>query len=124
MGLIALALYDWWRWYTNAPDRPLTMSIMASRVTVIAVFQFRRTLKETTDLALGVQGERDAACTLEDLRPAGYRFFHDLEAERGAVDHVAIGPAGVFVIETKTRSKPVGRHAKVEYDGTRVLVDG
>jgi len=39
------------------------------------------------------------------------------------IDHVLIGPSGVFAIETKTRSKRSG-NAKVRYDGNRVIVDG
>lgn len=40
------------------------------------------------------------------------------------LDHVLVGPSGVFLIETKTFSKPVRRDARVEYDGREVRVRG
>jgi hypothetical protein len=70
------------------------------------------------------RGEKIVAEALEELKAYGYRVFHDLEGEGFNVDHVVIGPAGVFAIETKMRTKPGGRQATVEYDGQRVLVAG
>src|SRR5689334_11974907 len=62
---------------------------------------------------------------LEQLRAAGYRVFHDVKGgENFNIDHVLVGPGGVFAVETKTRSKPEGRDAKVVYDGECVRVDG
>jgi hypothetical protein len=40
------------------------------------------------------------------------------------VDHVLVGPGGVFVIETKTRMMPKGRESEVVYNGKTVKVDG
>jgi hypothetical protein len=41
---------------------------------------------------------------LDDLRGYGYRVTHDLTRDGFNIDHVAVGPAGVFAIETKFRS--------------------
>ncbi|MBA2430881.1 MAG: NERD domain-containing protein, partial [Chthoniobacterales bacterium] len=38
------------------------------------------------------------------LRGAGYHVFHDLRRDGFNIDHVVVGPAGVFAIETKFRS--------------------
>ena len=46
---------------------------------------------------------------LSQLMFHGYYVFHDLPGDHFNIDHVVIGPAGVFAIETKTRSKPVGK---------------
>jgi len=55
-------------------------------------------------------GERLVAEHLADLRVLGFHVFHDLPAQGNAkafnLDHVVVGPSGVFVIETKARSKP------------------
>lgn len=61
---------------------------------------------------------------LERLREQGYQLFHDVTGEGFNVDHVLIGPAGVFTIETKTRSKPRRGDARVSFDGERLLVAG
>ncbi len=59
------------------------------------------------NLYLGYFGERVVAEALEPLKAQGYQIFHDLPAgdEQGSfnIDHVVVGPAGVFAIETKTR---------------------
>jgi hypothetical protein len=51
----------------------------------------------------GAAGERRTAEYLDDLTASGYVILHDrlLPGLRTNIDHVAIGPAGVFVIETK-----------------------
>ena len=61
---------------------------------------------------LGYFGERLVAEQLEPLKLRGWRIFHDVPAVRNGhtfnLDHVAVGPAGVFVIETKTFRKGLG----------------
>lgn len=52
-------------------------------------------------LRSGIRGEMRVAGFLAELEPDGYRVLHDVELGRGNADHVVVGPAGVFVIETK-----------------------
>jgi hypothetical protein len=52
----------------------------------------------------GVQGERHTARLLDRLTRDGYVVFHDLAVPgntRANVDHLVIGPTGVFVIDSK-----------------------
>jgi hypothetical protein len=49
----------------------------------------------------GLTGERQVADVLASLDDVGVVAVHDLELGLGNVDHVAIGPTGVFAIETK-----------------------
>ena len=84
--------------------------------------------KELRKLALAFDGERYVAEELTGLMSRGYRVFHDFQVDWFPgrifnVDHIAVGPEGVFAIETKTRRKLLGetrneqaRH-KVYYDG-------
>lgn len=41
---------------------------------------------------------------LESLAPQGWRVLHDISFGRGNVDHVLIGPGGVFTVETKSHA--------------------
>jgi nitrate reductase NapE component len=74
---------------------------------------------------LGWFGERLIAEELEPLRESGWKIFHDVPAERGKhefnIDHVAVGPGGVFSIETKMRragqSRTGRRDRELQYDG-------
>jgi hypothetical protein len=78
---------------------------------------------------LGYLGERAVAEELDLLRAKGYRVFHDVPAEGRArdfnLDHVAIGPTGVAMIETKARRKGRVRDGyedyKVFYDGKQLI---
>lgn len=74
---------------------------------------------------LGWFGERMTAEELEPLREQSWRVFHDVPAESGKqefnIDHVVVGPGGVFSIETKMRRKgharPGLKDHEVRYDG-------
>jgi hypothetical protein len=48
----------------------------------------------------GAAGERKTARQLARL-PASWRVWHDLNGPRGNIDHLVVGPAGVFVLDTK-----------------------
>jgi hypothetical protein len=65
-------------------------------------------VEEGRSYHLGLRGEMATAEALHDhrLAIAGYTVFHDVPGD-GAwnVDHLVVGPAGVFVIETKTRRR-------------------
>lgn len=55
------------------------------------------------DCHLGLLGEKIVAENLAPLVAAGCRVFHDVPAGAFNLDHVVVGPTGVFAIETKTR---------------------
>ena len=55
---------------------------------------------------------------------AAITSFHDVVGLGFNVDHVIVGPAGVFTVETKTWSKPAKGDAKVVFDGERVRING
>lgn len=78
---------------------------------------------------LGYMGEREVAEHLSVLLSCGFRVYHDVPAENGGkkfnLDHVAVGPSGVAVIETKTRRKgrarPGFKDHIVVYDGRQLI---
>ena len=53
--------------------------------------------------ARGASGEEQVGAVLAGMETDGWRAVHDIDLGRGNVDHVAIGPGGVFAIETKAR---------------------
>lgn len=119
-----IALMEWWRWWTSSPPSPVLLTLLAIAVTGIAAWKLRAVKAATANLKLGLKGERATGQLLQsELLPLGYHVFHDCCFEKFNVDHVAIGPGGVFAIETKTRSKPAG-DARVTYDGRQILVNG
>lgn len=67
--------------------------------------------------------ERAVGQFLEGLREGGARIFHDVPAEGFNLDHVVISKHGIYVVETKTISKP-SADDRVIYDGEQVTVAG
>ena len=49
----------------------------------------------------GAEGERMTEKELRPLANEGWYVAHDLEGRFGNVDHVVIGPAGVFILDSK-----------------------
>jgi len=68
----------------------------------------------------GAEGEEHVGRLLNKLRKAGWLVMHDLEISHTGrnVDHLAIGPTGVFVIETKKLS------GEVRVNGPSIKVNG
>lgn len=70
----------------------------------------------------GAEGERLTGAELERLRAAGWTVFHDVRWPgrlRANIDHVAVGPQGVFVIDTKNWSGAIHVVDDVLYAGGR-----
>ena len=85
--------------------------LAAMAVALLAgVFRCRRRVEA---FFKGAAGEEEVGRLLARL-PAGYHVFHSLDAGGGVtmwrggdIDHVVVGPCGVFVIETKSWRGPV-----------------
>jgi hypothetical protein len=69
----------------------------------------------------GLKAELFTAQELNRLMGMGCTVLHDVPADKFNLDHVVIGPRGVFLVETKSVRKPrktEGQdHFKVAYDG-------
>jgi hypothetical protein len=55
----------------------------------------------------GASGEEHVGGLLDELEDSGWRVIHDASLGRGNVDHILIGPPGVFTVETKSHAGPV-----------------
>jgi hypothetical protein len=51
--------------------------------------------------ARGAAGERKVGATLEGLGP-DWHVLHDIYLGRGNIDHIVVGPGGVYTVETKS----------------------
>jgi hypothetical protein len=66
----------------------------------------------------GATGEEQVGALLDGMRAGGWRVIHDASLGRGNVDHILIGAAGIFTIETKSHPGPV-RVARVHGETLR-----
>jgi len=55
----------------------------------------------------GATGEEQVGGLLDELAGSEWRVIHDASLGRGNVDHILIGPGGVFTVETKSHPGPV-----------------
>ncbi len=124
MMLVCGAIAEWWRFWRKDQFHPWLYTVMAAVAVVIVTMRFRRALRELRQYREGRDGERTVAERLEHLRESGFRILHDLVAADFNIDHVAIGPSGVFAIETKTLKKRGGREEKAEFDGQTIFIKG
>lgn len=81
-----------------------------------------RILERARACRIGLLGEQAVAEQLNHLIADGYHIFQDVPGSGNwNIDHVAVGPAGVFAIETKARTKKPGpnnqRDCEVVFDG-------
>ncbi len=102
----------------------LTIAAFVAALVLAGRWFFSR-LGRRREQYLGYFGERVVAEFLEPMRASGWRIFHDVPCETGRdrfnIDHVAIGPGGVYAIETLTRPRGVAREGHDDY---KVFFDG
>jgi hypothetical protein len=119
-----IAGLDWWRYAFNVKPNPWISTCATAVIAVYAVVRVRRTVKQLRQLKLGRDGERAVAQYLEWFRTAGFFVFHDVPNDDSNIDHVLIGPRGMFTIETKTLSKPARGECKVRVAGAQIYANG
>jgi hypothetical protein len=122
--VVILALLDWWRLYAKAPPTPLFSSVIALIMICITAWKVYNKLTIIKKIKLGRDGEKAVGQFLECLREKGARIFHDIPGDGFNLDHVVVHSTGVYVIETKTLSKPERGETKLVFDGRRILKNG
>jgi hypothetical protein len=128
VGMPIGAAAEWVRYgmgWNPTVQSSIGMTLAAISGVCLAAYKIWRMLPEARAITLGIEGEVAVGQFLQDYcRNSGYRVLHDIPGRGFNVDHVLVGPGGVFVIETKTISKPTKGNPTVRYDGQRILVDG
>jgi hypothetical protein len=92
-----------WR---HMPRIPGWYAAAATLFTVWGGWKILPLKKRIRAMKLGRDGERAVGQFLEELRKDGARVFHDIPGDNFNLDHVVITDRGIFVVETKTHSKP------------------
>jgi hypothetical protein len=74
-------------------------------VAMFVVLRYVMPLVERHDR--GAKGEEQVGSLLSGLKGKGWHAIHDASLGNGNVDHILLGPAGVFTVETKSHPGPV-----------------
>jgi hypothetical protein len=91
-------------WFFGIPN-PVIIIIACIPFIMFAVSRLKGAKRRIHNLKQGRDGERYVGQLLEQMRPCGYHVFHDVIGPSFNLDHVLVGPCGIFLIETKTWSK-------------------
>ena len=88
------------------------------------VYKLVQLISKRRKFRLGYEGELAVSQELNQLMRDGYGVYHDFPCDKFNIDHVVVGPAGVYSVETKARRKPTTGNghldAKVIYDGQKL----
>ena len=104
--LWTVAGIEWFATIRHTPRTPGIYAIAALFATFYGAWRLWRIRKRAQNLRLGRDGERAVGQFLQGLQVDGLRVFHDVVADQFNLDHVVICERGIFVVETKTWSKP------------------
>lgn len=94
-------------------------------LTVFFLLRWRRHLEERRTIRVEYEGEVSVGQELNRLMLEGYCVYHDFQADDFRIDHIIVGPKGVFGVETKARLRPTTRGQRlgaiVEYNGRALI---
>ncbi len=121
---ILWAIVEWIHWLEKSPPNPGLAASIASLIVFYSAFRIFLIKKKIKSLGLGLDGEKAVGQYLENLREQGAKVFHDIPGINFNLDHVVICNSGIYVIETKTYSKPDKGEVKILFNGETLKFNG
>jgi len=106
---------------THSIGAALILLVISSTWTFVFTRKLLRVLEDRRRYQLGFDGERYVGEELSRLIAFGFEIYHDVPFDGFNIDHVLVGKPGIFIVETKTRRKPVNEIGDKEY---HVVCDG
>ncbi len=125
---IGLTFVEWICYLFDLPQEPhpWVFTIFTIIICFCAYLYFQKLVQKGQNYRLGHDGEVVVGQLLEGLRVNGFVPIHDVPCEKKGkrfnVDHVLIGPKGIFAFETKTWRKSNGRHETINYRDGHLLI--
>ncbi|MFW8600542.1 nuclease-related domain-containing protein [Desulfobacterota bacterium M19] len=105
----------------------ISYSIFIILSTIYFCHSIYKLLNKKNLLRLGLECEVAVGQDLQNLIRYKFKVYNDFQTENFNIDHIVIGPTGVFAIETKGRSK-FAKHEnnnwKLEFDGQKLIFPG
>jgi hypothetical protein len=127
IGAIVLAFLEWLLYFTKEPRHPWVVTTIAVVVVLVALWRGKIFFRDVSNYKLGRDGEIFVGQLLEGLRSSGFVPLHDVPCKQDGkkfnIDHVIIGPKGIFAIETKTWSKE-GVQNTIDFTNDSLMKNG
>jgi hypothetical protein len=128
IGVIPLALYAALLSYVHFLFLDLGwmetgyFGILSSGFILYSVNKIKRLKSRRRRLYIRYEGQMAVAEEVNRLIPEGYRVYHDFPTDRFHIDHIIVGPHGVFTVTTKVVRKSMHRIEKpAMLDGQRIV---
>lgn len=117
MPLLAAALYFAYREVgVSGAGNLWVFGLMGAGGFAFGAYKVVRLVERTRNLRLGLEAECAVGEELNLLMKQGFSVFHDIPGDKAFnVDHVVVGPNGVFAVETKGRAKLAAKRDKSAY---------
>ncbi len=120
---LSFVITEWIRVFFIITPDPFLMTILLILVTIITFIVLKRNFDNIENYKLGRRGEIYTANILSGTRENGYFLINDIpcvgkNGKKFNIDHVLIGEAGIFSVETKTWRKYGNNenYSKLTYD--------
>jgi hypothetical protein len=99
-----VCLVEWVQRIAGEHPHPGLWMLVSLLVTCYGGVRAFRLYPQLRNLRLGERGERRVGEILDQVRAKGFFVYHDLPGNGFNVDHVVVGPTGIYAIETKVRN--------------------
>jgi len=119
-----VTLFGWMEHFGLLNTNPWVLTGWFIVITAYSIYKMRKIRATAKRLALARDGEREVGQFLDTLQRDGARVLHDIREKAFNVDHVVISPHGVFVIETKTYSKPAQGKPLIRVTKGQIFING
>lgn len=121
LPVICYAVYITDRYVAKDHTHWVVYVLLAVLPLMYFTFKLARSLKRRNALRLGLDCEISVGQELNRLMLNGHQVYHDFLADKFNIDHVVVGPNGVFAVETKGRAKSEKNR---EAEDVKVVFDG
>lgn len=112
----------------NTPINVSVLIVALIGLLLLIGFKLYHLMTERNNCRLGFDAETSVGQELNQLMFNQFRVYHDVPAEHFNIDHVAVGPTGVYAVETRGRSRAIRKKGKVDatvaYDGQKLEFPG
>jgi len=124
MAVWLALVFNWVFYFTERPFPLFWFTLIALIYFVFCYYKITNAKTKLVPLRQGRDGEKAVGQYLELLREQGVKVFHDIPGDNFNLDHVLVAPSGVYVVETKTFSKPDKGEARIVYTGDTLIKNG
>lgn len=121
----AMVILAGFSWYQLVVEPSVVFSALMTAVALASVgyaaYQLFSVRKRVRNLQQGRDGEKTVAQYLEFERNPDWLLLNDIPCDGFNIDHLLLTTQGIFVIETKTYSKPKQGRPVISFDGDTIL---